>query len=48
MLQSESIKDEVKMGKVIFGVTISLDGFAEDRDVSVGAMYPEPGRARQF
>ena len=29
------------MGKVILGVTISLDGFAEDRDGSVGALYPD-------
>jgi len=29
------------MGKVILGVTISLDGFAEDRNGSVGALYPD-------
>jgi len=29
------------MGKVIIGVTISLDGFAEDRDGSVGPLYPD-------
>ncbi len=29
------------MGKVILGVTISLDGFAENRDHSVGALYPD-------
>ncbi len=29
------------MGKVILGVTISLDGFAEDRSGSVGALYPD-------
>jgi hypothetical protein len=27
------------MGKVILGVTISLDGFAEDSNGSVGALY---------
>ncbi len=29
------------MGKVILGVTISLDGFAEDNNGSVGALYPD-------
>jgi dihydrofolate reductase len=29
------------MGKVILGVTISLDGFAEDNKGSVGALYPD-------
>lgn len=29
------------MAKVILGVTISLDGFAEDRNGSVGALYPD-------
>ena len=29
------------MGKVILGVTISLDGFAEDSSGSVGALYPD-------
>ncbi len=29
------------MAKVILGVTISLDGFAEDRSGSVGALYPD-------
>jgi dihydrofolate reductase len=29
------------MGKVIIGVTMSLDGFAEDADGSVGALYPD-------
>ncbi len=29
------------MGKVILGVTISLDGFAEDSNGSVGALYPD-------
>jgi hypothetical protein len=29
------------MGKVVLGVTISLDGFAEDRNGSVGALYPD-------
>lgn len=28
------------MAKVISGVTISLDGFAEDSKGSVGALYP--------
>jgi dihydrofolate reductase len=29
------------MGKVIIGVTISLDGFAEDSSGSVGPLYPD-------
>ncbi len=29
------------MAKVILGVTISLDGFAEDSKGSVGAIYPD-------
>jgi len=29
------------MGKVILGVTISLDGFAEDQNGNVGALYPD-------
>jgi dihydrofolate reductase len=29
------------MGKVILGVTISLDGFAEDSKGSVGALFPD-------
>lgn len=29
------------MAKVILGVTISLDGFAEDSNGSVGALYPD-------
>jgi len=29
------------MGKVILGVTISLDGFAEDSNRSVGTLYPD-------
>lgn len=29
------------MGKVILGVTMSLDGFAEDSNGSVGALYPD-------
>lgn len=29
------------MGKVILGVTISLDGFAEDSSGSVGTLYPD-------
>ena len=28
-------------GKVILGVTISMDGFAEDSNGSVGALYPD-------
>jgi dihydrofolate reductase len=31
------------MANVILGVTISLDGFAEDRNGSVGALYPDLG-----
>ncbi len=29
------------MGKVIVGMTVSLDGFVEDRTGSVGALYPD-------
>jgi dihydrofolate reductase len=29
------------MGKVILGVTISMDGFAEDKSGSVGPLYPD-------
>jgi dihydrofolate reductase len=29
------------MGKVVLGVTISLDGFAEDSKGSVGTLYPD-------
>jgi hypothetical protein len=29
------------MANVILGVTISLDGFAEDLNGSVGALYPD-------
>ena len=29
------------MGKIVLGVTISLDGFAEDDSGSVGALYPD-------
>lgn len=29
------------MGKVILGLTISLDGFAEDKNGSVGKLYPD-------
>lgn len=29
------------MGKVIVGMTMSLDGFVEDRQGSVGALYPD-------
>jgi hypothetical protein len=31
----------VLMDKVILGVTISLDGFAEDSSGSVGPLYPD-------
>ncbi|WP_312653954.1 dihydrofolate reductase family protein [Proteiniclasticum sp.] len=31
------------MGKIILGVTISLDGFAEDMNGSVNALYPDLG-----
>ncbi len=34
------------MAKVILGVTISLDGFAEDSNGSVGALYPDLGTLR--
>lgn len=29
------------MGKVIVGMTMSLDGFVQDREGSVGALYPD-------
>ncbi|GIK37922.1 MAG: hypothetical protein BroJett011_17550 [Chloroflexota bacterium] len=29
------------MGKVIIGMTMSLDGYVEDRSGSVGALYPD-------
>lgn len=29
------------MGKVILGLTISLDRFAEDKNGSVGKLYPD-------
>jgi len=29
------------MGKVVLGITISLEGFGEDRAGSVGALYPD-------
>jgi hypothetical protein len=29
------------MGKVIVGMTMSLDGFVQDRGGSVGALYPD-------
>jgi hypothetical protein len=29
------------MGKVIIGMTISLDGFVNDRNGSVGSLYPD-------
>jgi dihydrofolate reductase len=31
----------ILVGKVVLGVTISLDGFAEDSNGSVGALYPD-------
>ena len=34
------------MAKVVLGVTISLDGFAEDINGSVGALYPDPDTLR--
>lgn len=35
------------MGKVILGVTISLDGFAEDIDGSVSKLYPDLDTLRE-
>jgi dihydrofolate reductase len=35
------------MGKVILGVTISLDGFAEDINGSVGKLYPDLDALRE-
>lgn len=35
------------MGKVVGGMTISLDGFINDRDGSVGALYPDLGDLRE-
>jgi dihydrofolate reductase len=32
---------KVNEGRVILGMTISLDGFIEDRNVSVGALFPD-------
>nr|MBA3873278.1 dihydrofolate reductase [Anaerolineae bacterium] len=29
------------MGKVVGGMTMSLDGFVNDRNGSVGALYPD-------
>ncbi len=34
------------MGKVILGMTVSLDGFINDRNGSVGALYPDLGTLR--
>jgi dihydrofolate reductase len=34
------------MGKVIVGMTMSLDGFIQDRTGSVGALYPDLGTLR--
>ncbi len=30
------------MGKVVLGVTVSMDGFAQDANGSVGSLYPDP------
>ena len=35
------------MGKVVGGMTISLDGFVNDRNGSVGALYPDLGELAQ-
>ena len=35
------------MGKVMGGMTISLDGFVNDRNGSVGALYPDLGQLAQ-
>jgi dihydrofolate reductase len=35
------------MGKVTFGMTISLDGFVNDRNGSVGRLYPDLDELRQ-
>ena len=35
------------MGKVIFGMTVSVDGFVNDRNGSVGPLYPDLEALRQ-
>jgi dihydrofolate reductase len=35
------------MGKVLVGMTISLDGFVNDRNGDVGRLYPDLGALRQ-
>ncbi len=35
------------MGKVLFGMTISLDGFVNDRNGDVSRLYPDLGALRQ-
>lgn len=35
------------MEKVLFGMTISLDGFVHDRDGDVSHLYPDLGALRQ-
>jgi dihydrofolate reductase len=35
------------MGKVTFGMTISLDGFVNDRNGSIGRLYPDLDELRQ-
>jgi dihydrofolate reductase len=35
------------MGKVTFGMTISLDGFVNDRNGSIGRLYPDLDALRQ-
>lgn len=34
------------MGKVLFGMTMSLDGFVNDRNGGVGRLYPDLGELR--
>ena len=35
------------MGKVLFGMTMSLDGFVNDRNGEVGRLYPDLGELRK-
>jgi dihydrofolate reductase len=35
------------MGKVVFGMTMSLDGFVNDRNGSVSRLYPDLGALRE-
>lgn len=35
------------MGKVLLGMTISLDGFVNDRNGDVGSLYPDLGELRK-